>query len=531
MGIKRIFAALLSLVLTFASVTWANAEPFDAWMPDVSNVGTGKASFFIAEDTQANNMSTRTGSRTTEMKGYESWWCENFSSTNLPSCDLNDDTAWFSQVTVLPYCSNAAKENCVEGLTLTIPGKDPVNATYVRNIAGIKFEPVDALGLYEASTISLWSAPGAPSAAGLTDYAVNVRTRLVYDSALKKFVTDELVATVSPYRVQTGDSYGVPVGYTVQNDRGTTNTGVGINVSQECLFTETRTCGVMQDFTEGTSIKLTSRISKQVGGWFKGRLQTPEISVKPFSATASTISVEAQAVSVARLQTTVAREAGIEGIREIYLRSGVMGDLWSGQSAFTASQGEMAFTYLNRFREIAKDTSSSISKLWSFATVSAGQGSRCLADTSKVLGIVTTNSTVYDGSAPVFSNGVINYSVGGLHYLPDGKALVRGSYDLVMRSDTARCLYRFSTAPISASINVVDSNGENSTSVTSFSERAGWVHFSASGFHFSTPQIKVKLTQSKAKKTITCVSVKKPSLKKIVNATAPKCPSGYRLKK
>lgn len=523
-------AALLSLGLTFASVVGANAEPFDAWIPDVSNVGAGKTSFFIAEDTQANNMSTRTGSRNTETKGYESWWCENFSSTNVPSCDLNDNSAWFSQVTVLPYCSNAAKENCVESLTLTMPGKDPVKAVYVRNIAGIKFEPVDELGLYEASTISLWSAPGAPSAAGLTDYAVNVRTRLVYDSSLKKFVTDELVATVSPYRVQTGDSYGVPVGYTVQNDRGTTNTGVGINVSQECLFAEAGTCGVMQDFTEGTSIKLTARITKQVGGWFKGRLQTPEITVKPFSATANVISVEAQSVGVARLQTTVTQDAGIEGIREIYLRSGVMGDLWSGQSAFTASQGDMAFTYLNRFREIAKDTSSAISKLWSFSTVSAGQGSQCLADTSKVLGIVTTNSTVYEGSAPEFSDGAINYSVGGLHYLPDGKALVSGTYDLVMRSEIARCLYRFSSAPISASINVVDSNGENSTSVTSFSERAGWVRFSANGFHFSTPQIKVKLTQPKAKKTITCVSVKRPSLKKSVTSVAPKCPTGFKPK-
>lgn len=499
-------------------------------MPDVSNVGAGNTSFFIAEDTQANNMSTRTGSRWTEAKGNESWWCENFSSTNVPSCNLNDDTAWFNQVSVLPYCASTAKENCVEGLTLSLPGKDSVKATYLRNISGIKFAPVDSLGLYEASTISLWSAPGAPSAAGLTDYAVNVRTRLVYDSSIGKFVTDELVATVSPYRVQTGDSYGVPVGYTVQNDRGTTNTGVGINVSQECLFAEAGTCGVMQDFTEGTSIKLTVRISKQVGGWFKGRLQTPEITVKPFSATANTISVEAQAVSVARLQTTVTRDAGIEGIRDLYLRSGVMGDLWSGQAAFTSSQGDMAFNYLNKFRETAKDTSASSSKLWSFATVSAGRGSDCLADTSKVLGIVTTNSTVYDGSAPKFANGIINYSVGGLHYLPDGKTLVTGTYDLVMRSETARCLYGFSSAPISASISVVSSNGETSTSVTSFSETAGWVHFSADGFNFSTPQINVKLTQSKAKKTITCVSVKKPLLKKNVTAIAPKCPTGYKIK-
>ena len=528
---KKLFAALIAAIAIFTTLSPAAADSFDAWVPDVSNIGQGKTSFFIAEDTQGNNLSVRTGGREVLNNGSDTWWCDSFTSSNKPSCDLKDSSAWYNAYVVLPNCKSAAQENCIESLSLTLPGKDPVEASYVRNIAGITFAPMESVGLYESSTISLWSAPNAPSAGGLTDYAVNVRTQMAYNQDTQKFETIGMTSIVMPYRTVQGSRYMTPKAETIQNSKGTTNLGVGINgIAQECVFNEAGLCGIMQNFTSGTIAKLTSRISNEVGGWFKGRLQKPNIAVSKFSSKNNKITVEAQAVTVARLQTAVSKDQAPAGIQDIFVRSGVMGAIWSGQPAMTDSQGEMAFTYLNTFRNFAKETSAATSTLWSFGTVSAGRGSSCLADTSKVLGIVTTNATVYDGEAPAFANGQINYTVGGLHFMPDGVTPVSGTYDLVMRSESARCLYGFSSAPISASINVVDSSGEASTAVTSFTEKDGWMHFAANGFHFSTPQIKVKLTQSK-KKTITCINVKKPSLKKTVTALKPTCPSGYRLKK
>lgn len=504
----------------------AHADQFDAWVPKVSNIGPGKTSFFVAEDTQANNVSTRTAS-----SSRDSWWCSDFTVVNAPSCDLENKRAGFEAYAVLPYCSAALQQDCVEALEVTIPGKESVKATYVRNIAGITFKPLSSIGLYEASTISIWSAPGAPSAGGLTDYAVNVRTRLNYNPQKKVFETTGMTSIVMPFRLVNDSRYQLPSAGTIKNAKGGENLGVAIyGLAHECIFNEAGVCGIMQNFTDGTVVKLTSRISKQVGGWFKGRLQSPKIEVSSFSATNNTVSVEARAVSVARLQTDVSKESAPEDINDLFFKSGVMGDLWSGQGALTNSQGDMAFRYLEAFRTIAQETSAAVSTLWSFGTVGAGEGSACLGDTSKVLGIVTTNSTVYEGSAPTFEGGQINYQVGGLHYLPGGKQPVSGTYDLVMRSETARCLYGFTKAPISASIRVVNSDGETSTAVTSFIEKSGWVHFSANGFHFSTPQINVKLTQPKTK-TITCLKANKPSVKKTVTAIKPTCPVGYRLKK
>lgn len=49
-----------------------------------------------------------------------------------------------------------------------------------------------------------------------------------------------------------------------------------------------------------------------------------------------------------------------------------------------------------------------------------------------------------------------------MHFLPDGSTLATGTYDLVMRSEVARCLYGFSSAPVSASVSIT---GSDQTSV------------------------------------------------------------------
>ena len=199
--------------------------------------------------------------------------------------------------------------------------------------------------------------------------------------------------------------------------------------------------------------------------------------------------------------------------------------------------------FLSAFRDVAKDTAQGLLSNWSFTTLSGGSNT-CLADTSKVLGLVTTNASVYDGQAPEFSDSSLVYKVAGYHYLPGG-SLNLGTYDLIMRKETARCLYGFSSAPISASVSVTSDSGTENVATTNFTEEGDWDHFSAYGFTFSNPKIQVKLAQktepspspspsvtntspSKSKKvTITCVKGK--TVKK-VTAVSPKCPAGYKKK-
>ena len=132
--------------------------------------------------------------------------------------------------------------------------------------------------------------------------------------------------------------------------------------------------------------------------------------------------------------------------------------------------------------------------------------------------------------------------------MPDGVTPVQGSYNLVMRSDAARCLYGFTDAPVKATISIVGAgNSPVATVVTG--EKNGWLSLSANGFTFSEKTLQVKLSQDApapvatptpsatpttsakpvaAKKTaITCIKGK--AIKKVAEVN-PKCPSGYRKK-
>jgi hypothetical protein len=131
----------------------------------------------------------------------------------------------------------------------------------------------------------------------------------------------------------------------------------------------------------------------------------------------------------------------------------------------------------------------------------------------------------YAGNAPQLKRGFLDYKVAGFHYLPNGEEAI-GSYDLIMKSEVARCLYGLSKAPVSATI-TISGEGDKNIATTVLREKNGWLKLGAYGFTFSSKTIKVKLTQKK-QTTITCVAPGKKA-KKSTGAN-PKCPKGYKKK-
>jgi hypothetical protein len=195
--------------------------------------------------------------------------------------------------------------------------------------------------------------------------------------------------------------------------------------------------------------------------------------------------------------------------------------------------------------------------MWSFRTINSGAtNSFCIGGGSEVKGFVSTNATMYIDGPPTFDQKEqsLQYKVAATHFDEKGD-LFKGTYDLAIKSDAARCLYGFTNAPISAKIEVVSESGLNQVAVTTVNERNGWLYLSAKGFTFSAPVVNVRLTQEKvavapsptpsasptptpmasasaapvaAKKTsITCL---KGKTSKKVTAVNPTCPKGYKKK-
>jgi hypothetical protein len=190
---------------------------------------------------------------------------------------------------------------------------------------------------------------------------------------------------------------------------------------------------------------------------------------------------------------------------------------------------------------VLKDTAVAAPTRWNINSTDSGIIGGCAADTSKLTGIVTTNATGFVSGPPEFNreDQALEYKVLAPHFLKD-QSVFKGTYDLAIDSKFARCIYGFTSAPVSAKVSIISTDGTNQVATVVTSEKDGWIHLGAYGFTFSSPTVRVKLSQDLAAgspntpkeivsmlKTITCVKAK--TVKKLT-ALNPKCPTGYKKK-
>ena len=493
---KKLIAALAAIALV-AQVQPANAA--DAYNAESTPQPAGGAVFLIAEEGNFQAISTLAANKTGDPDS-DAWACEGVSD---PACDPSKARN-VGGPALLPVCKTSTDENCIVSLEIAAPGQPFEAASYLRNATGQTFPAVPSLNYPGGFTTSLWEAKNAPSASGTTSYAVVAKQNFAREGN-SKFKPWDFSATVIPYREQKGDYKDPKQGTFYEDDvKKVRNSVFGIGeMDDRCAWSEAGSCGVTQDYLAGTRVKLTVRISSAIGGWFKGRLRNPTIAVSSFSKTNNQITVEAEPAVVPRMSYTVQDNKKLSATEKAFVTSNGFGGGWEGGfTTWAPSWQPRTFAYVEEFRNKIADTSSGENTYWNFSSSDMdGGANRCLADKTKVLGIVTTNAMVFDGGVPKFTGGFLSYKVAGLHYAPDGKTLNYGIYDLVMRSETARCLYGFSRAPLSATVSVTNDRGTKSTATTVVSEKNGWLKMAAYGFTYSKKTIKVKITKKAVKKS------------------------------
>lgn len=524
----RILAWLAALALIFSYSVPAQSD--DTYVPEELSWPSGSVMFSVAEEgTVGETDSTLQAHRQGDGKDTGVKSCKDFDDEE---CRFEGKTDSIVGSSVLPRCETETDVNCIESVELGISDSPLLLATYQSSIGGMTFAPKPEVGYPGGFTTSLWSAPNAPATGGITDYAVSVRlSGAAQLNANPVWRYQAFSANVIPYRILNGGRYQTPYQESFQREDGSWYYGIGGH-ALECAWSDQGRCGRAQNFAEQTKVRLKLRLPKEIGGWFKGRMKDPIISITPFNQTHNLFTIQAEPVTVQKMAVAVDR-ASFNETEAQYFRENGNGGMLGGIGTWRAASRDGIFEYISYFRDRVKDTASGTNTIWSMGSIQAGQGSSCLRGDAQVMGIVSTNAMGYDGNSPDYDSGFLNYNVGGLHYLPDGKTEFLGTYDLVMRSDVARCLYGFSKAPVSATISV--SGGDSNTVATTVvSEKNGWLKLAAYGFTFSNKEIKVKITQQKSvvkKTTIICVTKTKPVKTKKVTGIKPTCPKGFVRKK
>jgi hypothetical protein len=467
---------------------------------------------------------------------------------------------------VLPMCANETDTNCISAvIARDKDGKDLEisNSTLFPAVSPQAFSGNSALGVPHGGSGVLVTIPDATHDGG-NQYLVKVVFTATRTQGQSKFESPNLSASITAVNPVSGTFAG-PVTITNASKYDSTNRILvgSTRADNEQLDPRFKVCA-MQSNTEcalpyaapkDITFGFTLRTELPLKGWLHGRMKNALIDLKR-SETETVLTVSANPISVPTIDVWTQSSELSDAHVDYYAKKA-----WYGEGRhFPVSETNtglpildaektregmknISFQHINtdfskesmnnflKWLPVAKDKATALPTQWRLGTMidrGTGKVAECLNKEASLAGVVTTNSTLYIDGPPTFDNklGALDYKVASTHFQPDGTTVFKGSYELIMSSTIGRCIYGFSAAPIRADISVTSENGEPNVATTTFREAKNWMTLTAYNFTFSSPKVRVKLTQKKNQTySINCV---KGSKTKKVTGTSPKCPSGFR---
>lgn len=554
---------MVALTVPLSTVNGADSLPDEHWTPISWPQGEGWRSLYLGDNTTLNREpSTLYASNGifTATSAPKAFHCSDVDSAKCIELPQIESTAF------LQPCSALIVTNCIESFYAIdangtrIAAESPVNYP-----ASSKWDYLgnDAINLPTGGTPTVWTIPGINHGGGNNNYMVQAlaNSYLQKEAGSKvtnqQFVLARLVVNVSPVTLVSGqfqqniatDSTETPE----QTPRGVTHP------SQDewrfCSMIGDGNCQKRQSFPDGVQFGVKVRLQKKIAGWLHGRIYNPKALINTSLDNSQTIEVSALPVRVPIVGEWFRWNELSPAIQEYVLSGKVFG----GQGTFTTKSqangvfqemvgttGQQAFDALSLWLPQIKDRASANPSTWTFYNLSENEistSNNCIRDAKDLVGLVTTNATVYSAGTPSFNkeSESLDYKVMAPHFTARGEVF-KGTYDLRIKSDVARCIYGFSSAPVQASLSVLSEDGSMQTATQTVQEKDGWLSLSANGFTYSSPTIKVKLSQiaAEAKPTATptptptqnsrkaTISCKKGTVVRKVTSLRPTCPAGYK---
>lgn len=496
-----------------------------------------------------------------------------------PLCD--DGTSLYYS-TFLPLCSISTSFDCVEKFVARIGDGKELTATLDT------IQPSPSLSPYKADASKnlvgpgqalVFAIPGAEHPGG-NRYLLSVALNGATPEGAHK--PGQEYGSFTPYNIQMSvDAVDyVPATKPGEYQKGRwyfyepeQKVSLQKNPFSTCAIEEDSYCMNKRAFPQDIRFQVVLRLRSSTNGWLYGRVQKPDVSIASIpggerwdlSAAPVRIPQIWEFVPLSLMPSTFEKwkSENWEDVPGSQLQDSSTSppSLVRIPNALSVSGVDTSIKWLNYWMPITGDKATATPGTWSIRNLGPSEmnnASNCYDSNSykekRVTGMVTSNAMITTAGPPLFDQKeqALIYQVAGPHFERDGKTLFRGSYDLIMRKDVARCLYKFTDAPIKASISVVSANGEEIVATEQIAERndasGEWITLGKYGFTFSSPKLKVRLTQEKSaetknsaaaaqsgtvvkpksqpsKKSIVCV---KGKVQKIVTGAKPKCPTGFR---
>ena len=445
-------------------------------------------------------------------------------STSSAGCA---SSAGYSFRAVLGPCTSLVTIDCIESVVATKADGTAVNGTFkqffpARGVTDFSGSPSE--GVPDGGPPSLWTMAGAAHAFG-SDYEVTVELVGMKANGDALRPLRSFSANITPVEIYqtrcTPRAHGLCMDtFSEKTDSyGRTSItfgGVAADIDEgiRCVnWGEDAKCALKHAFPAGVKFALKVRLTTTPTGWLHGRLKDPTASIVR-DDDVTTITVSAEPTKIPIVSGVGQWSALPESIQEWFadncpencgtrlglssnpLRSNAI----SGPSAFS----EAAFSQLKLWSAYTGDKAVALPSQWSVRTLSYSEmvkAPACIKDGTGVTGIVATNASAYAEGPPTFDEATksLDYKVAAPHYEKDGRTEFKGRYDLILRSDIAKCLYEVNDSQVTSEVSVTGEDGAEKSAITSMTNTGGWFKFSASGFSHSAPTIKVKLTRSFAK--------------------------------
>jgi len=490
--------------------------------------------------------------------------CNNYGESPCAQSSIN----MLSANIVFPVCAIEISNWCIKDVRIYSENMKPLSAVYVKTIAGPTVLPDQSIGLPYGSSVSIWKSADSSSNLEEIFFAVEITESISWINNQPQY--QNISAQIRPVKILKGKYVGSSW---KKDSNGGYFATIGDEYCKDFFYFDTGECGSEVEFPVGMRFGISIIVPNIISGFISGRLDKPLVSSSALTTDSKLFSVDGSPIQIPRFGMTV----GNSNWPTKDLGPPTPGNGWVYQDN---RQDGLTLKKFNTFRDLAKNKSSGTSTSWNFGNLSYSTTTidgrlaedlpqKCKIPQSDFLGAVSTNAMVFDPNPPQYIDGEFIYNVAGMHFSQDGTTITSGKYSLLVSKSLITCLYGNNFASVRATVSIISPEGEDSFITTETVRNiSGYFVINVSGFHFSTPVIRVKfevshvieilssetetpridsstvIDPSEPKKSIAMptnskeMSVKKKILitcikgkiTKKVSAVKPKCPAGYKKK-